>query len=386
MVLCLWVVPFDLARGAEYRVVRAFDVAAEPACMPAVTLAPNGDILVAFSTEWEPVPAGGVLKLVVSRDGGDTWSKPRTLWKHEDPLVTIQVSCGMQTLSNGAVLLPVNCGRWPRRKGAKGDSADLNATWDIRTDNPEYRREVALLRSRDSGKTWSIEDPGLWKSWPRYGRLLETRDGSLGDGRLDGRLIMTGYGWYVESRDHGKTWGKIQWIEDGIKSEMNMAQAADGALFTMHRGAGHPPRRTFGTRRSNDGGKTWGPMKSLRSFHVQGKMPDFLVLPSGRILMVAGAVGLTDGSQIGKLMDRFSFCSLFISDDHGATWKRDVDFAQVIPSGSIVPADQPGLCRLDDGRILVVLQGMDRSKKGDPWFGFHTGMSVIGNVIEPQPQ
>ena len=148
MVIYVWLAPFGTAHGDEYRVVRSFNIADEPACMPAVTRAPNGDILVAFSTEWEPVPAGGVLKLIVSRDGGGTWSKPRILWKHDDPLVTIQVSCGMQTLSNGDVLLPVNCGRWPRRRGAKGDSTDLTKTWDIRTDNPEYRREVALLRSR----------------------------------------------------------------------------------------------------------------------------------------------------------------------------------------------------------------------------------------------
>jgi len=60
-----------------------------------------------------------------------------------------------------------------------------------------------------------------------------------------------------------------------------------------------------------------------------------------------------------------------------------VEMQQVNPGSSVVPGDQPGLCLLDNGRILVVMQGMDRSKAGRLWFGFHTGMSVIGNIIEP---
>jgi hypothetical protein len=360
------------AADTEYQVVRSFHIADEPACMPAVTRAPNNDILVAFSTEWEPVPEGGVLKLVTSADRGQTWSQPRLLWEHEDPRVTIQVSCGMQTLSNGDIILPVNCGRWHRKHDAAPDETDLATIYDIRPDNPEYLREVRFLRSSDSGKTWTKEDPRVGKSWPRYGRLLETSDG---------RLIMTGYGWYVESRDFGRSWGPVLWVENGIKSEMNMVEAADGSLFTVLRGGGGPPKRVFGSRRSTDGGKTWS--EERLSLGVQGKMPDLMVLPSGRILLVAGAVGLQDGNEHKTQTDRFSFCSLFISDDHGITWKRDVDFQQVVPQGDIVPVDQPGFCQLPDGKIFVALQAMDRSQAGDQWYSFHTGMSIIGNIIEP---
>ena len=355
----------------EYRVVRSFPVAAEIACMPAVTRAPNGDLLVAFSTEWEPVPEGGILKLVISKDDGQTWSEPQVLWQHDDPRVTIQVACGLQTLSNGDILLPVNCGRWHRKHDAKPDETSLAAIYDIRPDNPEYLREVRFLRSTDSGKTWTKEDPQVGKSWPRYGRLLELDDG---------RLIMTGYGWYVESRDYGHNWGPVLWVENGIKSEMNMFEAADGTLFTVLRGGGGPPRRTFGSRRSTDGGTTWSERESMK---VQGKMPDLLLVPDGRILLAAGMVGLQDGSEHKTQMDRFSFCSLFISDDHGQTWQRDIDFQPVVPKGDIIVGDQPGLCQLPDGKIFAVLQAMDRTKKGDQWYGFHTGMSLVGNIIEP---
>ena len=46
-----------------------------------------------------------------------------------------------------------------------------------------------------------------------------------------------------------------------------------------------------------------------------------------------------------------------ISDDHGRSWKRDIDFTQVKPDSSILPMDGPGLCSLDADRVLVVLQG-----------------------------
>ncbi|MCH2116934.1 MAG: glycoside hydrolase [Pirellulales bacterium] len=114
-------------------------------------------------------------------------------------------------------------------------------------------------------------------------------------------------------------------------------------------------------------------------------MPDLLVLPSGRILMVVGAEGLSDGSEIWRKTDRFSFCTLFYSDDHGQTWHRDLPLGQVQPGSSVVPSDSPGLCQLDDGQILVVCQAADRSKAGDSLFGYHLGMSVMGTIIEPHP-
>ena len=198
----LWILLFAVASAktsaAEYRVTRSFNVAAEPACMPALTKAPNGDLLVAFSTEWEPFPAGGVLKLIVSKDHGKTWSKPRILWKAKDPRVTIQVSNGMQTLSNGEILLPVSYCIIGKRKNVDPNEKRPFHIYDIKEDHPDHRREVRLLRSKDSGRSWTIENPKLENPWARFGRLLEARDG---------RLIMCGYGWYVESRDFGKSMG-----------------------------------------------------------------------------------------------------------------------------------------------------------------------------------
>ncbi len=197
----------------------------------------------------------------------------------------------------------------------------------------------------------------------------------------DGRLVMPGLGWYIASRDFGKTWGPKVTITSGrFTSETNIVEAADGAWFSIARGGGGLPRRTFGTNFSRDGGETWD---APRSAGVQGKMPDLLVLPSGRILMTVGAEGLTDGSQVLVIKARRSFCTLFISDDNGQTWRRELPLAAVDSRTSVVPADSPVMCMLGGGRVLAVMQGIDRSKADDPLMGFSAGMSLIGNVIEP---
>jgi arylsulfatase A-like enzyme len=357
----------------QYRVVRRFPIAEDPACMPAVTRAPNGDLLVAFSTQWEPFPAGGVLKLVVSEDNGRSWSQPRVLWQHEDPRVTIQVGNGLQTLSNGDVLLPVNYCLYPQRDDVPAGEQRPSRIYDL--SSPNKVREVRLLRSADSGRSWTIEDPKIGAPW--FGRLLETKVAET----KETRLIMTGGGWYVESRDHGHTWGPRVSLGTPFYQETNLVQAADGTLFSILRQWGDlGPRRIFGTNFSRDGGQTWD---KWRLTTVRGKMPDLLVLPSGRILMAVGMEGLSDGSQHINQTDRHSFVTLFISDDNGQTWQRDIALEQINSGSSVAPADGPGLCLLDDGKILAVAQALDRNRSGDSLYGYSAGMSIMGNVIEP---
>lgn len=365
----LMVTSYETGVADEYRVVRAFKVANEPACMPALTQAPNGDLLVAFSTEWEPFPWGGILKLVVSKDRGKTWSEPRTLWHDKDPRVTIQVANGMQTLSNGDVLLPVTYCVVPKRPGVSADERRPSRIYDPKL--PGYRREVRFLRSKDSGNSWTIEDPQLEKPWFRFGRLLETRDG---------RLVMSADAAYFESRDFGKTWGRKVVVSPAAFNETNVVQASDGSLFSIMRQDGELGlRRMFGTCFSSDGGKNWS---AWRWSGVQGKMPDALVLASGRILLAVGAEGLIDGGLVLTTKNRSSFCTLFFSDDQGQTWKRDIAFEAVSNSSSVVPGDSPVMCPLKD-QVLVVLQGIDRSRAADPLVGYRAGMSLIGNLIEP---
>ena len=99
--------------------------------------------------------------------------------------------------------------------------------------------------------------------------------------------------------------------------------------------------------------------------------------------MAVGGEGLEDGSEIVNFPDRHSFVTLFISVDHGESWVRDVALAQVDKGSSVVPADSPVMCPLKDGRLLVVMQAVDRHHRrkidGEP----NSRMSLIGNIIEP---
>ena len=391
-IIVMLAVVVSCAAANEYQVVARMNVAPEPACEPALTQAPNGDLLVAFCTEWEAFPWGGVLKLTVSQDKGRTWSQPRVIWDDPDPRVTINVANGMQRLSNGDILLPVTNSLVPKYKGVSPEETHPSKIYDVGRlyddmalsrlpFTPFYpdmkgpgRMKVWLFRSQDNGATWTKEVPDLPEPWWQFGRLLELPDG---------RLIMPAYTWYVESRDFGHTWSEPISLPTPFFSETNIVRAQDGTLFAILRNDGElGPRRMFGTCFSHDGGQTWS---ASRLTDVRGKMPDLLVLPSGRILFVVGAEGLTDGSQVFTNKERHSFCTLFISDDHGQTWKRDVAFEPVSPDSTIVPADSPVMCLLDDGRVLVVMQGIDRAKEkeGDPLLGYSVGMHIIANIIEP---
>ena len=371
------------ASGGEYRVVTAVKVAEEVACMPSAIKAPNGDLLVAFSMQWEGFPWGDLLKLVVSKDNGATWSKPRVIWRDEDLRATFQVGNSMQTLSNGDIILIVK--RWviPKRKGVSPDEKRPARIYDtsklqVNFQHPntpfglkesQFRPTLWLLRSRDNGETWAKEDMGLTHS--RFGRPIETRDG---------RLIMPMFGWYLESRDFGKTWGRPKWFGTPFDKEINLVEAADGTLFTIMRQNGElGSRRIFGTTFSRDAGKTWS---KWRLTTVRGKMPDLRVLPSGRILMAVGFEGVSDGSDLYRKKDRPSFVTLFYSDDHGQTWEKDIAFVQAELGSSVVPTDSPCLVPLDSGKIFVVIQAADRSKRGT-LAGYSEGQSLIGNVIEP---
>src|SRR5262249_26611522 len=144
---------------------------------------------------------------------------------------------GMQTLTNGDVLLPVTYCIVPKREGVGPEEKRPSRIFDWQV--PGYRREVRLLRSKDSGRSWTIEDPKLQKPWWRFGRLVETRDG---------RLIMPGEAWYLESRDFGKTWGAKVAVGPSTFNETNIVQASDGTLFSlMRQDGGLGVRRMFGT-------------------------------------------------------------------------------------------------------------------------------------------
>lgn len=122
---------------------------------------------------------------------------------------------------------------------------------------------------------------------------------------------------------------------------------------------GQEVRRTFGLTRSADGGKTWSEAKPIS---VQGKIPDLWEEPDCRLLLVVGAEGCAKGREIYYKRDRRSFNTLFVSEDRGETWRRDLELPPIDDQTEIIPSDDPAMVPVGDGRYYVVHQSIDRGK------------------------
>ena len=139
------------------------------------------------------------------------------------------------------------------------------------------------------------------------------------------------------------------------------------------------PRRQFRQTISRDSGRTWDRPQLIEMW---GKMPDCLALPSGRILLAVGSLDCMDGGRVFQGAQGTSFSGLFISDDHGRTWKRDVRFTSPDPH-NLVPFDAPVMALLDQGHVLVISVAMDRRQKDNPLMGWSTGLKYVANELAP---
>ena len=384
----------------DYTIEHNSIVARPPACLPTVTKTAVDTLLCALSTRWEPFPRGGEIQTTLSYDEGHTWTHPETIWRSPDPRVTIKTDGRMMTLQDGNILLPVTYHLVPARDDASGTpptgdhDIDLERLWidmhDLRIGHRQHH--VHCLRSGDHGQTWTNiavgdmpQESGLLV---QFGRPIELESGDVlmptytvfsEEARADGLVDTPGF---CRSTDGGWSWGPHEPIDIGWSSEANILELKDGTLLAIVRDTlDQEKRRTFGITRSSDGGRTWA---DARPLDVQGKMPDLWEEPDGRLLFVVGAEGCARGREIYYQRDRRSFNILFISDDGGDTWRRDVELPPVDDETEIVPADDPTFVPMGDGRYYVVHQSIDRGKdrKGHALdFEYYTWLQ--GTMIAP---
>ncbi|SDT21629.1 exo-alpha-sialidase [Jiangella sp. DSM 45060] len=339
--------------------------AVTPSYRPAITRAPNGDLLVAFNTSSDLRP-GGEIQLVRSTDGGATWGEPVTV---ASPRYfengAIHASRGMTTLSDGTVLLPFNDGV---------NYAPFN-----------HRDSVLFVaRSDDSGLTWDgVDEPvqlpvETQEHWAGS-RILELDDGSLIMG-LWGTLDLVDdwetdpMRWRaatVRSYDGGRTWtdyatigydpntppdfprpGTLQ--PYGI-NEQSLVELGNGRLMAIMRFNGSlrqpEPFRTY-VSYSGDGGRTWSDPVSVP---LEVETPSLTAAPC--------TTHLGDGRS--KLLygyrDRADYPSgiaaASVSFDNGTTWEGQLVFED--PSGrppGVFTSAEPDFLQLDGDRMLVVFQ------------------------------
>jgi len=313
---------------------------------PTLARRANGELLVVCSggRELHVCPFGRV-DLQRSRDDGETWTFPRTIY--DGPLD--DRDAGVVETAKGSLLVTTFTSlsyyeralkkqlektTWPRERLDRWLSAHR------RIPEAAHRKELGqwMLRSTDGGITWSARYPSIVNS--PHGPI------QLSDGRLlyAGKELRTGnqeVGVCVSS-DDGQTWNWLARIPtragDDFKNyhELHAVEAPSGKLIVHIRNhnrqhVGH----TLQTE-SLDGGKTW----SIPHHIGVWGLPSFLTrLRDGRLLMSYGHRRKPYGNQAR------------LSLDEGVTWS-----APMTASGDGLGGDlgYPSTIELQDGTLVTV--------------------------------
>lgn len=377
------------AEDPAMRVVDAWDMTGEhtfpdlgggvlPAFRPALTEAPNGDLLVGFNTTTDAHP-GGQLRLIRSTDDGRTWGASEVIAEPTMfPGGSIHLQRGMTTLRDGTILLPYNDG--------------VNH-------KPYNDREAALFvaSSTDNGQTWAGTDEPVdlpvefREAWGGGGRILELDDGTLvqtiwgirelpEDWETDPNPYESGV---LLSFDGGRTWPEYHRILrdehspayqfgggelfPGGANETTLEVLPDGTIVAFVRfdiSVGGTSGQ-FYVSRSSDGGRTWStPLASgLGGSTLSATMaPCSDHLGDGRSKLLLGYRG--PGSR----------AAVSVSFDGGSSFQGQVFLRDPRNQASFTSAE-PDYHRLDDGRLLTVFQ---IQSGGGPY-------RLAANVLEDAP-
>lgn len=233
---------------------------------PTVARRKSGELLLAWSggREAHVCPFGRV-DYMNSKDGGRTWTWPRTLL---DGAIDDR-DAGVLETAKGTILVTTftSLAYVPILQKAEKDNAwppERLAAWQaVHRRLSEEARKADLgqwmLRSTDGGRTWS----------PRYSCIVNSPHGpiQLTDGRLlyAGKELWTGQQrvGVCESTDDGQTW---KWLAEiparpGDKPseyhELHAVEAAAGQIIVQIRNHNKTHERETLQTESTDGGKTW---------------------------------------------------------------------------------------------------------------------------------
>jgi BNR repeat-like domain len=376
------------------RVVDSWDVTGEntfpdgkvlQAQRPALTEAPNGDLLAVFNTSGDAHP-GGELRLIRSSDKGRTWGESELVATSKlfGSKGSISASRGMATLRDGTILLPYN-----------------DAVNHSNYNNRESRLFIA--KSTDNGHTWEGTEQEVKLPIPIReahvggSAILELEDGTLllpiwGATELVEDWETNPMRWrsgVLRSFDGGKTWSDYSTIANdpnnppqyrpfhSVKypsgaNELALHNLPDGRIVAIIRyaaGVG-PNKGQVYLSYSKDKGATWSDPVAT------GQQAEALsltlaqctqYLPEGESKLIMGHRYLSEtGVRLGK-------AAVSVSYDSGVTWEGTT-FLQD-PSGATnlgAATGEPSFYHLNENQILVLFQV---SLNGKPF-------KIVANLLE----
>jgi hypothetical protein len=175
------------------------------------------------------------------------------------------------------------------------------------------------------------------------------------------------------SRDNGTTWtgtDRIVLANEGGFNVMSVTLrrlpgTGEIGLFYLRKNSLMDCRPLL--RRSKDEGRTWSAPteivpESENGYYVVNN-DRVLVLPEGRIIVPAALHQNADGKfdPVGRVM-------CYLSDDGGATWRRNQTVLSLPAPGTKTGLQEPGVVLLRDGRVLL----WARTDQGTQWQSYST--------------
>ncbi|MEX2578189.1 MAG: sialidase family protein [Verrucomicrobiales bacterium] len=303
---------------------------------PTLTRLKNGDLIAVWSGRRQAhVCPFGSVEMMRSRDGGESWSYPRTVY--DGPID--DRDAGILETAKGSLLVTSFTSLAYADRAKPGGKLESDPAWQAahrRLPDDEARQAELgtwIYRSEDGGVSFSA-------------RIDSVVNSPHGPCQLaDGRLLYLGKELWTEqkrigaaeSRDDGRTW---KWLAEvptregddfANYHELHAVECASGRIVAQIRNHNAANKGETLQSVSEDGGKSWS---APRSIGVWGLPSHLLRLGDDRLLMTYGHRRKPFGNQAR------------LSEDEGETWSEPITISGDGAGGDL---GYPSTVELEDG-------------------------------------